>query len=372
MKKSSGLIAALLVAPLVFGGTTASAALIRGSGGAGGGSDSNSDGGRGHSSGPISGGGSNGGGHSEWGHGSERGAESRGLEPPVVIKRRNYSIGHPDRIRNSNNIVRDRHQIDYPERDGTGAAISKSAARVAPQEHTSIVRNTTIIRNIQNERRTEIVPNKYYWHDSAGVRYCHYYDRGGVHWYGFYFGPTFYWTRYYGDHWWWFDARFDRWVYWWGGYWWWPSPTGVVYVYMDNNYYPYQEGVVTVKQPEVEAPPEGAPSSHEGSSYQSPDGRRTVQVFGDRDEAFLYNSSSGQASFMKYLGAGVEKVRFAGGKNGKPLQILIDFKDGTFAFFTDEGQPIDANPDKTELSLPSGPPPGAKTPPPAEPPPQPQ
>jgi hypothetical protein len=267
-------------------------------------------------------------------------------------------------------MVRDERRINWPERFENGTQIVQRAATIAPREHALVARNTTVVRNIQRQQRVEVVPNRYYWHVDGGIRYCHYFDHG-IHWYGFYHGPSFYWTRFYGDRWWWFDAGFGRWVYWWDGYWWWPGPTGVLYVYVDNNYYPYEEGGVTVKRPEVVQPPENVPSSNEGSTWNSPDGKRMVQVFGSNAEAFLYDKSGKEPVFLKYLGKGIDKVRFSGGTEGKPTQILIDFKDGSFALYTEDGDPVDAavSPQSTP-PLPTAPPPNA--PPQVEPNPSPQ
>ncbi len=148
--------------------------------------------------------------------------------------------------------------------------------------------------------------------------------------------------------------NFDRWVFWRDGYWWWSGPDGVPYAYVDNNYYPYDEqGNVTVKTPEVLAPPKNIPAATEGTSWKSPDGKRMVQLYGEHAEAFLYDTTSSQSVFLKYLGQGVEKARFTGGAGGKSLRILIDFKDGSFALTSEDGNPIDEEPSPS--APPSGP-----------------
>jgi hypothetical protein len=221
-------------------------------------------------------------------------------------------------------IVRDHARASYPSTYERGGRITARAAVSPPSQHSGIVRNSAIVRSIQSHQRLEIVPNHYYWHNDRGVRYCHYYN-DGIHWYGFYNGPSFYWTRYYDGYWWWFDVNFDRWVYWQNGTWCWPGPDGVIYDYVDNNYYPVDDDdTVAVNAPDVSAPPQNIPApvtsaaapASEGSVVKSADGKRMVQVVGSNAEAYLYDTSSTQPMYMKYLGKNVEKVRFAGGANG--------------------------------------------------------
>ena len=266
----------------------------------------------------------------------------RGMRTSVMIRMQNRSVPHSSVGPTA--IVRDRAQVSYPSTFGNGSRITARAAVSPPSQHTAIVRNTGVIRSIQSSQRVEIVPNRYYWHNAGGVRYCHFFN-GGIHWYGFYNGPSFYWTRFYSGFWWWFDVNFDRWVYWQDGYWCWPGPDGVVYDYVDNNYYPADEqGNVTVKTPEVLAPPKEVPKAStatEAKSWKSPDGKRMVQLSGANSEAFLYDNSAAQPIYLKYLGKDVENVRFAGGNEGKPVRILIDFKNGSFAMTSENGDPLD-------------------------------
>jgi len=235
-------------------------------------------------------------------------------------------------------VVHGESHAAFPKNDESGAAISKSAASMPPAHHSSVMRNADFARNMPQLERAESRPNQYYWHNEGGMRYSHYYD-GRVHWYGFYHGPTFYWTRYYGNRWWWFDAHFARWVFWGNGYWWWPGPGGVPYVYMDNNYYPYEGAGVTVEQAVTQAPPSAipAPAQDKGTTTNSADGRRMVQVFGADAQAFLYDKTVTPPTYLKYLGQGVTKVRFSGGNGGAPIQILVEFKDDTFAMFDADG-----------------------------------
>lgn len=211
---------------------------------------------------------------------------------------------------------------------------------VAPSGHSSIAGNTRVIRTIERQRRAEVEPNKYYWHRVNGHRYCHYYSRG-THWYGFYDGPSFYWTRYHGNRWWWYEQRHGRWVYWANGHWWWPAAGGVSLVFVRNAYYPPDEAPVSVEPPDDPAVPVQAPEKTRADSWDSPDGTRMVQVFGPRSEAFLYDKTVQPAAFMGFLGHDVAKVRFAGGKDGKPLKVLVDFNDGGFALFSGDGKKLE-------------------------------
>jgi hypothetical protein len=233
------------------------------------------------------------------------------------------------------NVLHDRARPVYPRSNESGKPITQRASAAPPSQHTTVVRNTTIVRNIQTQQRTEVVPNRYYWHDYDGMRYSHYYD-GYNHWYGFYEGPTFYWTRYYSDRWWWYDPLALRWVFWWNGFWWWPGPAGVPYVYVDNSYYPYEDSGVTVVHVQEQPAPAEMPEPDAGKTVNSPDGKRMVQVFGAEGQAFLYDKTAAPPTFMKYLGAGVSQVRFSAGAGGA-TQILVEYKDNTFALFDQNG-----------------------------------
>jgi hypothetical protein len=235
------------------------------------------------------------------------------------------------------NVVRDQSRAVYPRSNEFGAPITQRASAVPPAHHAAVARNSNVVRNIQAQQRDEVVPNHYYWHNDNGMRYSHYFD-GHNHWYGFYHGPTFYWTRYSGNRWWWYDPLRTRWDFWWNGFWWWPGPGGDPYVYVDNNYYPYQDTGVTVEhvqeQPAPSSMPDPDPAS--GKETASPDGRRMVQL-GSDGQAFLYDKTKTPPAFIKYLGQGVTNVRFSGGTAGATLQILVEYGDNTFALFDADG-----------------------------------
>jgi len=212
----------------------------------------------------------------------------------------------------------------------------------APDNHGSIAGNRTIIRQIERDRRVEVVPNRQYWHNDGGHRWVHTY-RGGLHWYGFYHGRSFYWTRYHRDRWWWYDDGFNHWVFWSNGRWWWNGPGGALYVNVNDSYYPYDAAPVAVPRPApVKAPLEE--SENHGGEWTSRDGKRMVQIHGPQAEAFLYDKSGDQAQYLAYLGKNVERVRFSDGMDDSPVRILVDFKNGDFTLFSSEGEPVDLAP----------------------------
>jgi hypothetical protein len=267
------------------------------------------------------------------GGGGGGGGFGGGSSQTKIYRRSRVAVPKPSM---PSHVVSGQGRSAYPERDESGARISKPAATAPPSHHASVVQNTTVVRNIQSQQRGEMTPNHYYWHNEGGMRYSHYYD-GHNHWYGFYHGPTFYWTRYYGDRWWWFDGGGARWVFWWDGFWWWPGPGGAAFVYVGGNYYPYESEGVTVEHEETQVPPAAIPAPNPGAASKSPDGRRMVQLTGANGEAFLYDTTTSPPSFVKFLGGNVSKVRYSGGTAGAPLQILVEYKDDTFAMFDADG-----------------------------------
>jgi hypothetical protein len=274
------------------------------------------------------------------GAGREMGGGGSGAPGGKLYRRRRVAVPRTA-MPKPEHVVRDQGRPSYPKNDEHGARISKPAASSPPAHHADVVRNAGFARNVSHLERTEVVPNHYYWHNENGMRYSHYYD-GHNHWYGFYHGPTFYWTRYYGDRWWWFDGVAARWVFWGNGYWWWAGPGGAAYVYMDNDYYPYESAGVTVEHEENAPAGASVPPSDKGSTTNSPDGKRMAQVFGADAQSFLYDKSVAPPVFLKYLGQGVTKVRFSGGTAGAPLQIMVEYKDDTFALFDADGNSLSA------------------------------
>ncbi len=266
------------------------------------------------------------------GRGMGGGGMGRAPSSDKIYRSRRVSVSKPS---TPSHFASGQGRTSYPERDESGSRISKSVSKEPPAHHASVMQNKDLVRNIQTQQRGEMAPNHYYWHNDGGMRYSHYYD-GHNHWYGFYHGPTFYWTRYYGDRWWWYGGG-ARWVFWWDGFWWWQGPAGVPYIYVDGNYYPYESEGVTVVHEEALAPPSAVPAPNPSAASKSPDGRRMVQISGAKGEAFLYDETVNPPEFVKFLGAGVSKVRYSGGTAAAPLQILVEYKDDTFAMFDADG-----------------------------------
>jgi hypothetical protein len=259
---------------------------------------------------------------------------------------------------------------------GGGEAGHESAAPSA--RGLSFARNGEMSRSIGARQGAERVPNHYYYHNDGGSRYWHYYGGpGGLHWYGFYFGANFWWFPFYSGYWWWYDPNYARYAYWYNGYWWWTGPGGAPYIYVNNNYIPYDQYQQQAQQaPQasadsadsseaVPAPPTAPPSAppsvaaakapaKEGNAEKSPDGRRMVQITGKEGGAFLFDESATPPVFMKHLGDNVEKVRFSGGAGGQPLRVLVDYKDGTFALFDENGNPEDKAPAAPATAAPAG------------------
>ncbi len=207
------------------------------------------------------------------------------------------------------------------------------------------------MRDIERKQPGETLRDHYYWNKTGGMRYAHLYDSHGIHWYGFYNGPKFYWSRYFAGYWWWYDQAFSRWTFWHDGYWWWWGPGGIAFVYVDSNYYPFDMtsgGVVVVEKTEIAVPPKSPPPSVEGQKWVSPDKSRLVQILGDNSEAFLYNNSGAQPVYMAYLGRDIVKVWFSG---SIPAQILADFKDGSFSLYDMDGNPKKTPPPKAPLTV---------------------
>jgi len=270
-----------------------------------------------------------------------------------IYKVRQVPVAQPRRFERPSDRVNDNLRPVEPRFSESGEAIRKRRERRPPEEHRSVMRNPELLRDIRDQQRSETSRDRYYWHNIGGVNYAHYYDDHGTHWYGFYHGPRFYWSRYYANNWWWYDGGSARWVFWWDNYWWWWGPGGAPYVYVDDSYYPYDmgSGQVTVRKAETAAPPPLPPSPKDGRLWVSPDKTRLVQVYGKNSDAFLYDNTLDKPVYLAYLGKDVTKVRFDA---GPPVRIILDFKDGTFALYDMQGTPKEP---------PAGPPPAAEQPP---------
>lgn len=226
--------------------------------------------------------------------------------------------------------------VQAPSGNGGGKGVRRRSG-VSPAPAGAIAR-PGVVRDMNRRRRAELSPGRVYWHRAGGVRYGHAYHHG-LHWYGFHHGPRVFWTAYHNDYYWWHEPVYDRWVFWWGGGWWWPGPANVVYVYRDGDYLPAEE--VPERPSELPAPPPDAAAPSAGGSWKSDDGRRMVQVTGPDNEAFLYDTTGANPAFLKSLGRDAEQVRFSGGKDGKPLQVLVDRQGGSFTLFNEDGAPLE-------------------------------
>jgi hypothetical protein len=171
---------------------------------------------------------------------------------------------------------------------------------------------------------------RYYWHTGDGFNYCHYVDNWGYHWWGWYAGSQFFWTRNYDGRWWWYDTGYNRWCFWNNGYWWWQDPyhLGDLYCYDDSDYIPCNSAddqeVVT------------ANDSSNDDAYYSPDNTRVVKVDRETHDAFLYDTTDPPSFEPVYLASGVAGVQFSA-NNGRPMEIVLKLNDGSFDVFDGQG-----------------------------------
>jgi hypothetical protein len=314
--------------------------------------------------------------------------------PPVVVHPR-PEPGRPGRVdMPRREPIRDHDRIMDPRRNGTvinhprtfpdGRPInSRPVVRGPHGDHITIINNTTVINNVRNYNRWETDRNRYYWHDYNGHRFCHYYDSWGFHWYGWYIADVYFWTRYWNDMYWWYDPYYHRWVYLRDGRWWWQDPARVEVVYLytpeTNTYYQYDNapggGVVMTPDPTtpVETPPADpsepstTPAQQPQKIFMSADGRRSVQIFGEKNDAFLYDTAETPSFDPVYLASGVTEARFSQTAEDQPLTVLLlteeKADDGTvtkgFKMFDENGNdlsqaseptpaPVDAPSDNAE------------------------
>ncbi len=201
------------------------------------------------------------------------------------------------------------------------------------RSHMGLVNTNIAFRaQITHFNNVEILRNNYYWHSYGGFNYCHYYDPWGYHWYGWYLGSSYFWTRYWNNYYWWYDPVSFRWCYWWDGNWWWNNPAHVeaAYVYNNGNYIPSDSANTE------------APSGTAAIEYRSQDGSRMVKIVGT--DAFLYDTAdTGVDNKPVFLGSNVTNVKFSKTSDGKPLQVMLEYNDGTFGLFDADGNPAVGN-----------------------------
>jgi len=264
----------------------------------------------------------------------------------VSPRLRSMGITHvPQPITNRNNILTAdaRHSTFTQPRVGpNGSALHASViaprganAAIVQSHMTTFTHNTAFTAQVNLYNNQETVANHYYWHTWNGTNYCHYYDPWGYHWYGWYWGGNCFWTRWYGNNWWWYDPVAFRWCYWHEGGWWWqdPAQVNIVYVYNNGQYVPANSTDTAAQA----ANPGMNPSTE--ASYSSKDGSRMVKIVGG--DAFLYDTVPGETDNKPvYLGSNVKEAKFSSAQEGKPLQVLLVFDDGSFQMFDSDGNPF--------------------------------
>jgi hypothetical protein len=171
------------------------------------------------------------------------------------------------------------------------------------------------IHKIQDKWNTK--DHDYHWKNWDGMNVCHHYDEFGFHWWGFYVGNAYFWTRYFNDGYWWFDPYWHRWVFLRDGRWWWQNPDGGIYLYDGSDYYQYDsgdDGVVVTPDPTqpVDVPPGGDEPA--AAATYSLDGTRSVQITGENRDAYLYDLTvadpQSAAAQGRFIGTQVAGVKF--------------------------------------------------------------
>lgn len=202
----------------------------------------------------------------------------------------------------------------------------------------AIVNRPDYMRRIEQENSNETQRNHVYWHGEAGVNYtyAHYMDDSGYHWYGWYAGDQFFWTRNYNGRWWWYDTGFNRWCFYNNNNWWWQDPyhVGELYVYDNDDYIPANSAddpvVVTGQE------------QSDDVLYYSPDGTRTVKVVQGSGDAFLYDRSTTPSFDPIYLASGVQSIQFSDVNSGRSLEIILKLNDGSYDMFNGQGHPYNS------------------------------
>ena len=201
------------------------------------------------------------------------------------------------------------------------------------RQHMSLVNGDDYRRRIVAENANERQANRYYWHQDRDFNYCHYIDGSGYHWYGWYAGDQYFWTRNYAGRWWWYDTEYGRWNFWNDGFWWWQDPyhVGDLYCYNNDAYIPANSADDPIIVTSTDQPP--------ASSFNSPDGTRSVKFATSLRDAFLYDTANPPSFDPIYLASGVQSVQFSDTSNGKPLEIILKLGDGSFDMFDAQGNP---------------------------------
>jgi hypothetical protein len=285
-----------------------------------------------------------------------------GLRASISVHHHPYSQGYVRKklqkigVKNEPNFITDRSEIIHTDRMHSTIGFPRTGPDHGPltatafsprrfndplvRDHMNLVDGPEWHARIDGFNRTESEPGHYYWHSGDNFNYCHYIDGSGYHWWGWYRGDHFFWTRSFGGRWWWYDPDFDRWCFWNEGFWWWQDPyhVGDLYCYNNDNYVPCNsaEDQVVVQ-------------SSDSSDFQnstSPDGTRVVKVAADTQDAFLYDTANPPSFQPVYLASGVQSVQFSDTSNGRPMEIILKLNDGSFDMFDGQGNPY--NPGSAE------------------------
>lgn len=232
---------------------------------------------------------------------------------------------------------RGRSLVKAPVKGPTGAAITarpllpKAGDRDLVRGQMDRINTGEWFDNVDSFNRIETEKGRYYWHRDHGFDYCHYVDKDGSHWYGWYLNGGYFWTRCLNGRWWWYDAVASRWDFYNDGKWWWQDPYHVadLYCYDEGSYVPANvPGDLAVEREEAA----------QGKDYTSPDGARTVRVESDGKDAYLVDPSANPSFQPVYLASGVQNVQFSDPGNGRPLEILLTLADGSFDIFNADGR----------------------------------
>ena len=211
--------------------------------------------------------------------------------------------------------------------------------------HVTIINNYTT--NIREVVRVERGSGWYRW---GGVDVFHRYDPFGYHWFGWYIGDVYFWTRWHNDRFWWYDPYWHRWCYRHGDYWWYQDPdhVEVIYIYVNNGYYRYDpaNGGATVTPdptPPADVPPGETTAPNEATKmFYSEDGSRIVEISGEGRDAYLRDTNPEPAFEAKWLASGVNDVTFELAESGDLEKITL----------TTEGGVESYDPDGNELDFP--------------------
>jgi hypothetical protein len=262
----------------------------------------------------------------------------------------------PKPIRNREHILdtdRAHSVIAFPRQGLNGRAITAQAIGAhhwndpAVRAHMGLVMDAGRLKVFAGLNLSENEAGRYYWHhDAGGFDYSHYRDKWGYHWYGWYTGDHYFWTRYYANRFWFYDDSLDRWCFWNNGFWWWQDPyhVGNLYMYDNDEYVPSNDNEQVVSTVEPANP----------TTFRSPDDSRVVKVMGDSKDAFLYDTAIPPSFSPLYLASKVTNVQFSDTSKGQPLEVTLTLSNGSMESFDSQGGAIDFDDGQPSSQQPSG------------------